>query len=222
MPPSISGAALIFIGGVALGAGALKFKQEIAPPPSAILLGPESLLYKLAVERHVVRSRLIFGGVVLLGNSHVVGLPGSLVAPNTENFGINSDTVQGLSARIGRYRLDNAAAIVVSIGANDLGKLEPRPFGERYAELLAKLPSVKTVVVSVFPSATTKGSILREYNDEVQAKCRAVSTCTFLDMTSTFANADGMLRAEFRDADGDHLSESATAIWASALQRLVQ
>lgn len=204
--------------GMAVGVAGIKVKQALQSslPPMPIT-GPGAPQYETEVARQVARSQLLPDGAVLLfGDSHTVALPGSIVAANTENFGINSDTTAGLLARLTRYRLDGAHAVVLAIGFNDLHRQDPAGFGVQYRRLLSMIPpGVSVIAVAVFPAA---GLEIAAYNRQINDSCAAVTGCRVLDISGILIGQGGALAAGYADSDGDHLSALGTALWAKALR----
>jgi lysophospholipase L1-like esterase len=173
------------------------------------------------------RSMQMDNTAVFIGDSITVGLATSNIAPHSENFGIDGDTVDGLIARLPHYNLTKARVIVLEIGVNNYRRDKLTGFDPKYRQLLGLFPrGIPVVAMAIFPinehanwwipvrDATVA---IKKANQEIALACQQVSTCTFLDLSSSFGNADGSMKSIYEVGDGVHLSEPAYRVWAAAL-----
>ena len=173
------------------------------------------------------RSVQMHDTAVFIGDSITVGLATSNIAPRAENFGIDGDTIDGLTTRLPHYNLTQSRIIVLEIGINNYRRDKLANFGVKYRQLLRILPpNIPIVAMAIFPinehandwiPASDASVAIKKANREIDLACQQVSTCTFLDLSSSLANADGYIKPIYEVGDGIHLSEAAYKVWASAL-----
>lgn len=185
-------------------------------------------LYDVLVPYHERMDGSVPGGaIVFLGDSIVQALVTSAVADRTVNYGIGADTVGGLRARLPVYEsLNEARAIVLSIGVNDLWYREPHEIIPRYDALLSELPShVPVVANAVFPvmegfgvTAGTSAKVL-QLNKAFATLTDAYPNIHFIDHHARFTNDSGELNAEYHIGDGLHLNSAGYAVWIDVLQQ---
>ncbi len=207
--------------GLAVGAFGYRATHRLPPaPPSLPVIGPGSIAYEKAVEAQVRRAAQLEGSLMFFGDSLTVGLATSKIADNAENFGINSDTILGLTRRIGSYNLEGQRAVNLEIGINDLRPLVPARFKDSYSQLLAKIPSsVPVVALSITPTGPKSLPTNREVdlaNGKIRLACQERAGCRYLDL-NTRLKADGHLALRFDAGDGIHISPAGSLIWATML-----
>jgi lysophospholipase L1-like esterase len=203
--------------GIALGIGAIKVKQEIQPRlPATPIVGPGAVQYEIEAQRQIARSQLIDGAVVFFGTSHTVGLPTSLITPNAENFGLNSDTLSGMAKRLPHYKLEKVCAVVIEVGTNDVLLGNTEQFNQGYGDLLRMIPGrLPVVAAAIFPAYDRRyASDVHSANRAISAACARRSGCTFLDANMSRLDAN-------YDPDKIHLSARTTTMWAAALKKSI-
>jgi lysophospholipase L1-like esterase len=173
------------------------------------------------------RSIQMRNAAVFIGDSITVGLATSNIAPHSENFGIDGDTVDGLITRLPRYDLTKARVIVLEIGVNNYHRDKLTGFEPKYRQLLGLLPhGIPVVAMAIFPinehaswwvPVRDATEAIKKANKEIALACQQVSTCTFLDLSPSLGDAGGSMKSIYEVGDGIHLSEPAYAVWASAL-----
>lgn len=219
----VIGAAII---GLVAGALGYRATHRLPPaPPLPPVIGPGSVAYEKQVESQVRRAAQLEGSLMFFGDSLTVGLATSKIAPDAENFGINSDTLLGLTRRIGSYRLAGQRGVILEIGINDLRPAVPAGFRANYSKLLAKPPqSVPIIAVSITPTGPMGLPTNREVdlaNAEIQRACQNRRGCRYLDL-NTRLKTDGHLASRFDAGDGIHLSPAGSLVWAAMQSELAK
>jgi lysophospholipase L1-like esterase len=150
---------------------------------------------------------------------------------NAANFGIGGDTVENLLWRIDHGEVEGLApkVAVVLIGTNNLGLSGDAPgdVGPKIeafvAELRAKLPSTKLLLLAVFPRGALPDNPMRAQIKEVNARIARLDdggAVRFLDLGPILLNKDGSLSKEVAP-DFLHLSEKGYAAWAEGMEPLL-
>ena len=173
--------------------------------------------------------------VVIVGSSHVEGLDAASLLPRWEvvNRGIASDRI-GIDERGILHRLDSSVFncgprfIVLQNGVNDLGELwrHGTPSMDEietcYRKVVQRIrdrrPDVPLIIVGLFPTRDKYADLVPSIT-ELDARLKRIaddSDSTFLEMYSSLADAQGLLRAEY-SRDGLHLTASGYQVWAKLL-----
>ncbi len=151
------------------------------------------------------------------------------------NFGINADRIEHLLWRITNGELDGITpkVIVLLIGTNNLkgGTTRQTPAEIRDGvasvlhELRQRLPGSTIILCGILPRQTKKydwmPATLKETNT-LLANLADGNHVRFLDMTSTFALADGTLVRGLYQNDELHLQNAGYWRWADALLPLLK
>jgi lysophospholipase L1-like esterase len=165
------------------------------------------------------------GAVVLLGDSILVGLDATAVAPGALNYGIGGDTTRGLLDRVGRYRsLGGAHAIFLEIGINDLLHGKGGDVVTNYRRILAALPKQPRLyligILPIDPRAFAAAYGNHASNAEIERLdataaelCRGRGNCVPLQPFGT-----GSLPADDHIGDGLHLNDAGYRVLAAALK----
>lgn len=214
-------AALRTLSAIAFGVviGAVAPWPKASPTP---VIGPGSVAYQAQAQAQARRSNMLTGALLVFGDSLTVGLATSLVAPDAENFGINSDTIAGLTARLPLYRLAGQRGVVLAVGLNDFA---PATAGwcAAYARLLAAIPApIPVTAVSITPTARgtlPANSDIDRANAQIRLACAARPGCRFLDLNHRLRDASGFLARRFDAGDGIHLSPAGSAAWVAMLRQ---
>jgi lysophospholipase L1-like esterase len=142
------------------------------------------------------------------------------------NFGIPTDTTQGVLQRIQDGELAGGPKVVVlNIGINDLLYVDQTVAGTVagieavVAAVRRASPQSKVVLMGLLPSGQDPNSPARIQIRQVNAQLAALAdgaSLIFLDLTDQFLQPDGTVRPSLF-ADGLHPSAQGYQIWASAL-----
>lgn len=197
------------------------------------LLPPEEWTDDFTAQTLTLAERdraLAKGAVVLLGDSIMAEVPAGLVDGRGRNLAIPGDTVRMLSRRLPVLRsLEQAHAIVLGIGVNDLKYRSPTTIAADYAALLMRLPdAVPVIVLSVLPVDETatvvarrgylRNAAISDLNARLRAACAARPACRFVDAWPALTDpATGDLRAGLHGGDGWHLSAGGARELAAVL-----
>lgn len=163
------------------------------------------------------------GAVIVLGDSMLLGVEPARVGPEVHSYALGGATIRTLGAGLGALRsLDDARAIVLGIGVNDLKYREPAEIAVEYAALLARFPAdVPVVAVPILPVAVNHPAVARNRFlaparlralEEALAAVTAARPRTTRIAPDAFMGPDGGLRAELHGDDGWHLSPAGKAL----------
>lgn len=159
------------------------------------------------------------GALLFLGSSSIQGLAVGDVAERAVNLGVGGETIALLAERLPHYlSLAAARGAVLAIGYNDLGGSEPEAALERYAALLAALPSDLPLLLSgvqpgLLSPARERGA---RFNAGLAALCARRPRCSFVDLASALGGG------EHYEADGIHLSPTGYAAWKRMLAQTLE
>jgi lysophospholipase L1-like esterase len=182
--------------------------------------------YVRYVEIHVEADALATpGAVVFIGDSILATLPVHTLASNAINFSIGGDTTTGVLYRIPRYSsIQQAKAIVLSVGINDIGKNSNANIIQRYQQILALLPPHIPIVFNcVLPidqrvfTARDNGRI-RSLNQMIQAMPRGNRRLVIVDCYDDLLDASGNLNPAYHTGDGLHLNPEGQQVLCAALR----
>ena len=166
--------------------------------------------------------------VVMIGDSLTDGAEWHELFPrhNIANRGIDSDTTDGVLARLGDILAAKPQLAFVMIGINDFADAHRSVAAvwANYQQIVKRLESsgIKVVVVSTLPCHTVKGAwkSCGSYNSKIRVLNTRLarlsgSRVTFLDLWPVLV-AGGNLRAEFT-FDGIHLNGNGYQQWKKAM-----
>lgn len=168
--------------------------------------------------------------VVFLGDSIMEDLPPLHGMPRSLNLGLGGSTTLRTAAMIGGYRnIDQAAAVVLSVGINDLCGERPstQEFESRLRKLSAALPpGIRVVWSSILPvdpnspraACTLVPDAVRQANSRIAALCKERAGCIYSDGYSKLADTRGHLARQFHAGDGLHLSPRGYEVWSDQLR----
>lgn len=89
------------------------------------------------------------GSVVFIGDSITQGLNTDAVADHSINYGMGSDTTEGVLHRLPVYRsLEHASTVVLAIGVNDLYTRSIDDVIASYQSILKDVPAGPRVMIS--------------------------------------------------------------------------
>jgi len=173
--------------------------------------------------------------VIFIGDSITEGWAGNGQAVWTQyyapkhayNYGIGGDQTQHVLYRIANKEFDGLTAAKVSIlmiGTNNLGgnTVEDIAHGikEILAQLEAKMPSTKIILLGVLPRDEPLGAKAKQLNALI-AKYADDSKVFWCDMWSAFESADGKQMTELYVSDHLHLDAAGYAAWQKTMEPLL-
>lgn len=160
----------------------------------------------------------------LIGDSHIQGLYINDICPNVLNLGIGGDTTSGLLARLPLYTtIDNASAVVILIGFNDLRYRGNQQILEQYQQILMQIPKLtRKIVIAVPPPASDFADLeaaqrIQQLNLELQKLAVGSSQTEFI--RGTWQNLPAQDADRLLLADKIHLSERGYHVLRSQLQQ---
>lgn len=173
----------------------------------------------------------IQGGTVLIGDSITEGwlwqregktYPFTLPVAN---HGVGWDVTEGAVARLPLVERSSPEQIFIKIGTNDISLGVPLEEMAHQFELLltglvAQEAQAQLFVQTVLPREADKLEKIAQVN-AMQAKLANTYGAAYIDLTSTFEQADGTLREEFTE-DGLHLNALGYAVWGDVLSSYVK
>jgi lysophospholipase L1-like esterase len=186
---------------------------------------PEATRFVVSMRGH--HERLVDnvepGAVLFVGASSVQGHDVGAVADRAVNLGIGSDTVAGVLQRWPARAIEQARAVVLAIGFNDLAHEPVEVVRDRFAELLARVPAEQPVVVSGVQSvgavaiADRPGLDARivQLNHGYRALCADRPRCQYVDTAAALARCPG---EPVHEPDGVHLGPAGYRCWKAALR----
>lgn len=147
-----------------------------------------------------------------------------------QNRGVAGETTRDVLARAEPIASQKPARVFLLAGVNDLAMGDAAPaIAERYGRILdvfrEKAPEAQLYCQSVLP-VRLPGAPPLVTNDRVRAlneslaRVAAGRSCTFVDLYSALAGADGALDARYT-LDGIHLTGEGYAAWARAIAPLL-
>lgn len=165
------------------------------------------------------RGELLAGpcAVLLFGDSHLQGLPGSALGAELSNFAIAGEPAERLAQRIGTYAsLQQARHIVLLSGANDLasGRTAAQAAASM-AAVLAQIPAGTSLSLLGLPPSTQPAR--PALNAGLQALCTARPGCSFVSLEA-LSDGLGALSPELAAADGIHLSAAGYGRLAATIR----
>ena len=167
--------------------------------------------------------------VHFIGDSFVQGLCVSAVVNPAINLGIGGDTSFGVLKRISQYpSLQQARAVVLAFGFNDLWSHSDEDIVANYRRVLAALPTGMPVLMTALfpvnereePSLKGMNGRIRTINVQLGALCAETPYCAFVDIGDQLRDASGQLSQRYHDGDGLHLNSAGNAIWIAAIKPL--
>ena len=176
---------------------------------------------------HMRADALVNGdATVLLGDSHLHGLPGSVLGRPVVNYAIAGETADQMAIRVGLYgSLARARRVILLSGRNDLARGQtPAQVAQSITRTLDRIPTTTPISLVAIPALGTppiNGDPAAEANRLLEQICSARSQCRFID-TRPLADATGALRAEYCAADGIHLTSKGYAKLSSLILAGIQ
>lgn len=168
------------------------------------------------------------GRLVFIGDSHVQGLAVSNLASDAINFGIGGDTSKALLARTHYRALQQARAIVLVIGTNDLLYRDDAALLANVRALLARWSNTPVILSTILPVDDRSNPRLRGRTTRLATLAKAYANlctefpqCRLLDSYHLFADAEGRLAASWHEGDGIHLNSAGYQRWQMAIAQLL-
>lgn len=167
------------------------------------------------------------GAVLFIGDSITQGLCVAAVCDKAVNYGIGSDTTLGVLERLKDYSsMERAAAVVVAIGVNDLGKRDNEAILANYKKIIEAVPSDTPLLFSaVLPLDERVKQVkedrnirIRALNESLAALCADNPRVHVVECTPLLADGTGNLNPAYHVGDGVHLNTEGYARWITVLR----
>jgi lysophospholipase L1-like esterase len=173
------------------------------------------------------------GAIIFLGDSQTEQAEWQELFPETTpilNRGVSGDFVQGVMDRLPEVLRHKPRKIFLLIGVNDLN------FGNDiaqiesvYRQIVAKIrkesSNTELYLLSVLPvnnhlrQTGTKNTRIQALNERISGIAHSYAL-PFLNIGSSFADADGNLSAQFTE-DGLHLNGLGYQVWKNEIKKFV-
>lgn len=180
----------------------------------------------LSVFHERVSRNLPSQAVLFYGDSLVQGLAVDSVATTAVNFGIGHARVNEVSENLrGHARLEEARAIVVGVGINDILAGESEGVAQSYRALLDAIPGTAPIIVSlVLPvdeNIVQQDGInakVAQVNKALMQMCEKIPRASCLSWSEAILLPSGQLDPWFHIGDGLHLNARGNALWIQNLR----
>lgn len=213
---------------VALFAAAIGFAVAVVAWPRAGADGVSARqgAYERELMAHQLRMDRAYQGRavdwLLLGDSQLQAFPADLLRGKVVNFAIGGEATNRLADRLGHYSLlRTAKTIVLASGSNDLREgRDVDAVLAAWQRALTRIPPESTLIcVGVFPRRLwhpAEHERRTTLNQRIEQAC-AARAARFIDPYALLTDGQRLLRAEFDDGDGMHLTGTAYQRLAQAL-----
>lgn len=181
---------------------------------------------KLVASHSRIDANLPDKTTLFIGDSITQGLAVSAVATPSVNYGIGMDTSYGVLQRIGKYKsLENAKAVVLAIGYNDLRRRKNDEILVNYKRILDIIPRQTKIIISAILPVDERiigigyNGRIRKINNALKSLSQSKSNMVFTDATENLQDSSQNLAMEYHEGDGIHLNAKGYEIWIKALQK---
>ncbi|MET1256753.1 GDSL-type esterase/lipase family protein [Aliikangiella maris] len=169
--------------------------------------------------------------ILYFGDSHIQGLLVQAINPASVNFGIGTDTTEGLLRRLPTYKsIKNAKAIVILIGANDLDYRDAQQVIANYQKIVYLLKQqigeeTPLIFNGIFPvdesisNETGRNERALFINRWLENYARTNAGVYFVDIYDKLIDERNSLNFNYHVGDGVHLNSRANAIWIEVLKQ---
>lgn len=177
------------------------------------------------------------GAIVFLGNSITDGCEWNEFFPGKKivNRGISGDVTRGILHRLDAIVNIKPEKVFLMIGTNDLARNVPVDtifvnICKIATTIREQSPSTHVYVQTILPVNPTFGRFAGHtsraedivlINKRLQAWCQSVKGVTFIDLHTSFLDADGYLDEKYTN-DGLHLSGEGYLLWSGLIRDFVE
>lgn len=158
---------------------------------------------------------------IFIGDSITQALATSAVTKTGVNFGIGTDTTQGVVERLPLYQsIRRSKVVVLAIGVNDIyQQVDHLNTRANYRSILDSIPSdIPVIAASILPigseaerSHFTNADIV-SLNSDIEALSDEYPNVLYLNTSKNFKDDAGFLQTQFHIGDGVHLSNKGYKI----------
>lgn len=162
--------------------------------------------YERMVSAHkTIDMQISDNSVYFIGDSHFQ----RYLAEGGVNYGIGSDTSEGLLARLPCYQsIKNARKVFIEIGCNDIARgVNCETIIHNICDICCQLPTnAEVIVVSLLPSKNMQDNLCKKTVNAMLCNRLSQTRYRFLDIYKRFEDTNGLLADVFDSGDGVHLS----------------
>jgi lysophospholipase L1-like esterase len=174
--------------------------------------------------------------ILFVGNSITAGGEWSELFnnPNVKNRGISGDVTEGVLFRLEEITESKPSKIFLMIGVNDLSKgISTDSILTNYETIITRIlnatPSTKIFIQSILPvndeydyfkDHINKGNSILIINEKLRRLSEKYNQ-KYIDLFSSFANAEGKLKHQFT-FDGLHLNGNGYTAWKNLIADYVE
>ena len=158
---------------------------------------------------------------IFIGDSITQALATSAITQMGVNFGIGTDTTQGVVERLPLYQsIQRSKAVVLAIGVNDIyQQVDGLDTRANYRNILNAIPSdIPVITASVLPIGAvaerkhfTNADIVL-LNNDIKALTHEYPNVLYLDTSKSLSDDAGFLQTQLHIGDGVHLSDEGYQI----------
>lgn len=169
--------------------------------------------------------------VIFIGDSITQGLNTSAITEPTANYGIGGDTTVGIIERLNTYQsINNARAVVIAIGINDIKYRENDIILNNYKTIIGMIPSHVPIVISAVHPIDERvrndangfnESRIKPLNKELKNYSLNSERLFYVDTTDQLIDSSGNLDPKYHDLDGVHLNSEGNAVWIQNLRIII-
>lgn len=168
------------------------------------------------------------GAIIFIGDSITQGLCVTAISGNGINFGIGGDTTVGVLQRIKKYKsLNQAKAIVLAIGVNDMMGRKNAEILNNYKKIIYEMPkNIPLILSAVFPVDENIFKLklnerIVELNEDIKELCSKRDNCYFINSGVALVDNKGNLEHKYHIGDGIHLNANGYHIWIQELKKIL-
>ncbi len=180
----------------------------------------------LSVFYERVARNLPSQAILFYGDSLIQGLAVDSVVPVAVNFGIGHARVDEVSENLRRQaRVEEARAIVVGVGINDILAGEAEGVAQGYRTLLDSIPGSAPIIVSLVLPVDENivrqegvNSKVAQVNKALMQMCETTPRASCLSWSDAILSPSGQLDPRFHLGDGLHLNARGNAVWIDNLR----
>ena len=164
--------------------------------------------------------------VIFIGDSLIQGLAVSEISPKAVNFGIGHDTTEGVLQRLPYYQsIQQAKALIIAVGFNDLKKMDNLTLLANYDAILGAINDNVAIVISALHPmdeqlvnhAHITNQRIRAINLQLAEKADAKANIYFSSVYAKLSK-NGRLDSRYHIGDGIHLNKQGNDLWIAQLR----
>jgi lysophospholipase L1-like esterase len=167
---------------------------------------------------------------IFIGDSLIQGMSVDAVCDRAVNYGIGSDTIDGVVERLPKYEssIRRAKFVFLAIGINDLAKKSDDAIVEGIIAIVGNITTQQVFVSSLLPVNTELDPAMVGFTDRISrinsklSAAQSQANFVFVDATPSLdSDGDGRLDNDKCIADGLHLNAVGNKIWSKLLRSAI-